>query len=154
MIDEIKNRVLYSPLLEGFIPIVPQAKQSAKFFAMKGKNGKHTVRSYTDKKKKNYVVDLESMIIYKGELIKSPLKFTGVFCFPFNKTQKKADLKREFCLHSVKPDTDNLLKPFFDALEGKLYHNDSQICQHEVMKIRSNDFGIYYKFEEIKHKES
>jgi Holliday junction resolvase RusA-like endonuclease len=152
VIESIIDRIEYKPILEGFIPIVPQPKQSARFFAMKGKNGKHSVRSYTDKKKKSYVLDLSQMIIYFGEETKEPLKFTGLFCFPFNKTQRKADLEREFCLHSVKPDTDNLLKPFFDALEGKLYKNDSQICQHEVMKIRSKDFGIYYKFEEISYK--
>ena len=147
----MKDQLILNKVCEGFLPIIPQPKQSARFFSIKGKNGKNQIRSYTDPQKKKYILDLSNLFTekYCGDIIEKPLKFTGYLNMPFLKSQKKSDLKRGWCLHSVKPDVDNLLKPFFDSLEGSLYKNDSQICWHDVIKIRSEVVGIHYKFETV-----
>lgn len=152
-IFNVRNSLCTKKICEGFLPITPQPKQSARFFATKTKGGKLTVRSYTDPKKKKYVKSLSQIFSeqYKNDVVTCPIKFTGIIIMPFNKSQKKSDIDRGFSMHITKPDTDNFLKPFQDSLEGILYKNDSQIMWHDVVKVRGHKEGFYYCFQEVNY---
>lgn len=153
-IKDVRHCLCTSKLCEGFLPIIPQPKQSARFFAFRGKGGKPQVRSYTDPKKKDFVNSLEVLFKsqYSGKVLEGvAIKFTGVIVIPFTKSQKKSDINRGFSLHISKPDLDNFLKPFQDSLEGVLYKNDSQIMWEDVIKVRGERAGFYYLFEEINY---
>lgn len=75
-----------------------------------------------------------------------------VYSFPpiksLNKAQKQAIEEGKFVLKHTKPDlTDNLSKGLFDALQGIVYMNDSQICSMcDVFKEYSNRPGITVHF--------
>ncbi len=74
-----------------------------------------------------------------------------IYSFPpiksLNKAQKQAIEEGKFVLKYTKPDlTDNLSKGLFDALQGIVYMNDSQICgMFTVWKVYSNKPGIYLR---------
>ena len=150
-IKNVRNCLSTRKVCSGFLPIIPQPKQSARFYATIGKGGKCQVRSYTDPKKANYVKQLAILFKpeYDGQILETAIKFTGVIVIPFLKSQRKADKERGFCLHIVKGDTDNFLKPFQDSLEGILYKNDSQLMWHDVVKVRGEVAGFHYTFEEV-----
>ena len=150
-IRDVRNCLATREICSGFVPVIPQPKQSARFYATKGEGGKCQVRSYTDPKKAEYVRKLEVLFSneYHGVILECPIKFTGVIVIPFLKNQRKSDKERGFCLHVSKPDTDNFLKPFQDSLEGIIYKNDSQLMWHDVVKVRGEVAGFHYKFEEI-----
>ena len=61
-----------------------------------------------------------------------------VFARPRVKVWKSKPMPREW--HWSKPDRDNAMKSIMDALEGRIYANDSQICAGNVEKwIASGD---------------
>lgn len=73
-------------------------------------------------------------------LTKIEQKFEGaiemeiVFQFKIPKSWSKTK-KSSAYWHTQKPDADNLAKSIKDALNGLVYHDDSQICVLEVVKI-------------------
>lgn len=64
---------------------------------------------------------------------------------------KKAKSPRYFPYVTKKPDSDNLVKPVLDCLEGVFFTNDSQVCMQCSMKyyaLESN--GIIITMKELK----
>jgi Holliday junction resolvase RusA-like endonuclease len=112
---------------------IPGSKQSARFCITGGK-----VRSFQSAK----VEKMERNIAYdvKQQLPAGFIPFPGgvivrklLYVFPplkgFNKSTKAKIERGEKIYKTTKPDlTDNLNKAVFDALQGIVYDNDSQIC--------------------------
>jgi len=143
-----------------FIPGVPQPKQSARFRIIKPMNGKAFVGSYQTKEVKETEKTIRSIVI--SQLPKGFQPFTkGInitklhYSFPPLKSFSKKILARinsgEEIIKTTKPDlTDNLNKGVFDALQGLIYLNDSQICGLDnCKKFYSNMPGISLIMEEI-----
>lgn len=72
---------------------------------------------------------------YDGPPLEGPLSLDLVFVMPrpSSKVWKTRPMPR--LPHSGKPDRDNLIKSFQDALEGLLFRNDSQICAGSTVKV-------------------
>jgi Holliday junction resolvase RusA-like endonuclease len=71
-----------------------------------------------------------------------------------NDDKSRGKLKvEEFDAHMKKPDIDNLLKGFFDALNGVLFVDDNQIFEiGKVKKIYSESPGIQFSIETVEKK--
>lgn len=117
----------------------PKPKQSARFC----KVGKF-MRSYQTADVKRTEGDIRLQIISqlpKGfEPTAKPIKITKlhyIFSIPkgFTKSKLKAIQMGEIFYKSTKPDlTDNLAKGLFDAMQGIVFINDSQICSMDNVK--------------------
>lgn len=66
----------------------------------------------------------EGFVAFKG-----PLRLSITYSF-----KRPAARMRESEFHSCKPDDDNILKSFQDALNGIAWHDDSQICDLHLTK--------------------
>ena len=134
----------------------PKGKQSAKFRRM----GKF-VKSYQP----SHVVENENNIRYQviQQLPKDFVIWTGGirvkrlwYVFTPPKSMRKSMLKiiniGEYVYKETKPDlTDNLNKSLFDAMQGVVYANDSQICEMiDVKKVYGKQPRIEIEMEEIK----
>lgn len=123
------------------IPGEPFSKQSARFYA-KQISGKTVVRSHQSKEVKanqEYVrlcavtAKPRDFKIWEGPIA---VKVTYIFAppksWPKHKKLKLASGHNYY--KTTKPDlTDNLNKGVFDALEGLIFKNDSQICVVESL---------------------
>lgn len=148
-----------------FIPGEPVPKQSARFRVVKFWNKTkrdyvYTVSSYQTKEVKAAESRIKQLVVQQlphgFELMVGPLAVTKlIYCFPPLLTMKKADkeaIERGYViLKHTKPDaSDNLAKLIFDAMEGIVYKNDSQISHMSaVWKVYSNKPGIYLIIEDI-----
>lgn len=123
----------------------PKPKQSARFRVQKSnKTGKDFVMSYQSKEVKQSENNIRSQVISQLPLDWQPLKGKVVikklhYVFAPLKSMNKRDLSLiaggGTIFKDTKPDlTDNLNKGLFDALEGILYINDSQICSLDNVK--------------------
>ena len=89
--------------------------------------GKHSM--YTPHKTRN----MESLIAdmarlqFKHEPLTGPLRVDWEFVFEHPKSWSKKR-KAETYWHTSKPDFDNIMKLVGDALNGIVWHDDSQIC--------------------------
>lgn len=118
---------------------IPKPKQS---FRVAVKNNK--IVKFTDSKIKYYENDLKNQIKKQlptgHKLIEDAIKVTHIlYVFPVRKTEKKQNIcmidSGNYLLKTTKPDlSDNLQKALFDAMEGIVYKNDSQICIIENIK--------------------
>ena len=115
--------------------------------------------AYTPKRTKDYedairfefiASNCEQMPVYeKGIPLKA--KMTFAFCVPKSYTKKK----REACLngeayHTHTPDTDNLCKAVFDALQGGYaFDNDSQIVKVVAEKIYAEEPYVEVEIDEL-----
>jgi Holliday junction resolvase RusA-like endonuclease len=77
-------------------------------------------------------VQLAAAAAYKGEPLTGPLRVVMTFVLPRPKRLKKNG-PREWA--PVKPDRDNLMKSWQDALNAMLFVDDSQICDGPVRKV-------------------
>ena len=130
----------------------PKPKQSARFRIQTG-NGKSFIKSYQKKSvvdnEKSLAMDCKAQMIQQGCKISDKAIKIISLCYVFSpiSTLKKAEkllihayegMEATNCqviFKTTKPDlTDNLNKGLFDALQGILYHNDSQIC--EMQNVR------------------
>ena len=136
----------------------PQPKQSARFRVQKFGN-KSFVKSYQKKEvvenERNFAYDAKSQLPENFKPFSGPLKVSVVYIFPVLKSFPRWKLNlinQGIKIHKeTKPDlTDNLNKGVFDALEGIVYLNDSQICKIEAEKIYGNQPRIDFIFEELK----
>jgi Holliday junction resolvase RusA-like endonuclease len=134
--------------IEMYFQIIPQAKQSARFFV----RGGH-VASYQKGKTVNYETTLAFMakqqlpsgfVLLDGEVHIEKLHFV----FPYLKTISKKDklaLLAGYCrlYKTTKPDLpDNLSKALFDALSGIVYTDDARIASmNDVAKYYGDNFG-------------
>lgn len=129
--------------------ITPQPKQSAKFYSRGGK-----ICSFQPKEKVEYKNFLRLQAIAANEkehfYTEKPIVVRNlVFSFPWLSNVTKKDKAKGLIPRSTKPDTDNLEKALWDALEGVFFKNDSQICRKcDVVKIYGEKPGIYLELDE------
>lgn len=118
---------------------IPKPKQSVRSPIVKAKSGKAIVQHYqTDEIKQNeqnIAMDVKSQLPVGFIPFSGPLHVKKLlYVFPPQKNWTKTKLKQlqegEIFYRDTKPDlTDNLNKPLFDALQGIVFLNDSQICK-------------------------
>lgn len=151
--SEISNRISL------FIPGVPQPKQSVRSRIINA-GEKSFVAHYQTKAVKDTERNIRAIVI--SQLPKGFIPFSkGInitklhYSFPPLKSFSKKILARinsgEEIIKTTKPDlTDNLNKGVFDALQGLIYLNDSQICGlNNCKKFYSKVPGIHLVMEEI-----
>ncbi len=119
------------------IPGTPKPKQSARFRTFKSGN-KNFVQSYQSKEVKENERSIKMIVleqlpkdftIHKGAIIVSKLYYLFPPIKSLKKWQKDFIESGGIVPKTTKPDlTDNLSKGLFDALEGIVFVNDSQIC--------------------------
>lgn len=116
------------------IPIAQPRQRHRVAFA----GGKAFARNYTPANAPvNFfkaAVQMAAAKAYSGPPLAGPLcvDLTFVFPRPKSKVWKKRDMPRLW--HTGKPDRDNIIKSFQDALNGLLWVDDAQICAGEVFK--------------------
>jgi Holliday junction resolvase RusA-like endonuclease len=85
--------------------------------------------------KRNFAIDVLSKIP-RDKLIETPISFDLIFVI---KMPKSWSLKKRAKIldspHAQTPDIDNLVKFIFDALNGVIYNDDSQIFKVEAVKM-------------------
>ncbi|AZA91172.1 Holliday junction resolvase [Chryseobacterium nakagawai] len=138
---------------------IPQPKQSTRF-KIQNFGSKQFAKAYQPDK----VVQNERNIAFdvKSQLPNGFVPMTGaihvkrlLYVFPplssFSKKKLKEIEEGKIFYKTTKPDlTDNLNKPLFDALQGIVYLNDSQVCKFsEVDKIYGTVPRIEIEFEEL-----
>lgn len=110
---------------------IPRAKQSVKFT--------RSGIAYTPKNKRlaqEYIkLCILQQLPYNFKMLQNGIIILKLlYVFPLLKNIKKADKetikKGGYILKTTEPDlADNLNKMLFDAMQGIIYYNDSQVCQ-------------------------
>ncbi len=79
-----------------------------------------------------------------------PISIEVQYQFPFNKTEKKANIKKGIIPHHKRPDADNLMKGLFDIC-SKLnwWNDDSQLCEVQFGKFYSKNPSITINIYEL-----
>ena len=123
---------------------IPRPKQSARFRAITGANGKAFVTSYQKKEVKDNEANIAYTVIQQLEKGFQPFD-EGVsmymqYIFPppaaFNKKKMEQLKTGKIFYNETKPDlTDNLNKGLVDAMAGILYTNDSRVVTMYAEKI-------------------
>ena len=126
------------------IPGQPMGKQRARTRSVNTKAGKSFVMSYTPKKTLNYETYIKELFVIKYpnfELMESAININIIayLTIPMSKSKKQKELMRDgSILPTTRPDGDNIQKVVFDALQGIVFKNDSQIVQGSFRKIYSD----------------
>lgn len=100
-------------------------------------------------------VRLAAKVAYEGPPLHEPLSVSLTFVMPrpSSLVWKKREMPR--LPHAKKPDADNLTKSVFDALNGLLWVDDSQVCALSVEKwIASGDEQPHVLVEVQRHSEA
>lgn len=141
--------------LKLWIPGTPRPKQSARF-RIGNFRDKNIIMSYQTKEIKDEERSIKAIITEQlpndFRIHLGPISVVSlIFLFPPLKSHSKKDIAKMengFMVPKfTKPDlTDNLAKGLFDALEGIVYANDSQIWEmFGSKKAYSNKVGTYIK---------
>nr|WP_315026037.1 RusA family crossover junction endodeoxyribonuclease [uncultured Chryseobacterium sp.] len=139
---------------------IPQPKQSVRSRVAKTKTGKTFVRHYQTndikRNERNLAFDVKSQLPVGFVPSSKALHVSKLlYVFPPQKGWSQRKMKQleagEVFYRDVKPDlTDNLNKPLFDALQGIVYINDSQVVKmSNVSKIYGTVPRIEIEFEEL-----
>ena len=139
--------------LEFKFDIEPVAKQSVKI----SKYGNYTPKKM--KETSNAISLMAKKQLPKGfELLKGPIIVHGIY-FYFTPTKQMLKTKKgreslfdgKTVTKHTKPDLDNLNKLVWDALEGIVFKNDSQICEiKNCVKEYCMESGIHIILSEKK----
>ncbi len=70
------------------------------------------------------------------EMIEGPITCRITFMMPLPKSAERKRNPAKAQWHISTPDADNLAKTVLDALNEVAYHDDSQICNIHIMKVR------------------
>ena len=141
------------------IPGIPQPKQSARFRAVKNGN-KSFVKSYQKKEVKenerNIKYEIRSQLPVGFIPFQNGIKVNKLhYIFPplkgFSKKKMQEIVDGAIIYKDTKPDlTDNLQKGLFDAMEGLVFLNDSQVCElNNVKKYYGFQPRIEIELEEV-----
>ena len=102
--------------------------------------------TYTAPKYSTYKTDLTWFLKRKRIPASDYSSISIVFGMPYSKSTQKKQLI-EGKQHRIKPDIDNLMKGFMDALEqAGIIKNDSQICNVIMKKVYTTQRG-YIEFD-------
>jgi len=97
-------------------------------------------------------IGVEASLSYRQPPLKGALKVSIAFYRPINKSaSKKQSLLQasKQALPVVKPDLDNYIKSFIDALHGIYWDDDNQICHIDARKFYSVTPRIEIMVEQI-----
>ena len=90
---------------------------------------------------------LIKLAVLQGTVPKEPYRGAVSLCMHFCFVKPKSVPKKKKYM-SVKPDLDNLEKSLFDAIQGLLIYNDSQICRVTKEKVYAETdclkFELYF----------
>jgi len=101
-------------------------------------------RAYTPERTRKFTNELIAMMQWQvGEPLEGALKVEIVFYM-----RRPKSVKRKY--PTVKPDLDNLEKALYDAGNGILWNDDSQIVTHTVSKYYADSGSIYMKVTKLK----
>lgn len=80
-------------------------------------------------------VQMAACNAYQGPPLDGPLRVDLIFVFPRPKSMlwKSKPMPRDWC--PKKPDRDNSIKSFQDALNGVVWIDDAQICAGDTLKV-------------------
>lgn len=143
-----------------FYPLTPRPKQSTRI----GRTKTGKVIAYPDQEVVSFQTDIKVLTkqqlkqqapdfkIWSGcPVYVRKVEFRFSTLSSFNKAQKQLIAEGNTLPKTTKPDlTDNLPKALFDALEGILYDNDSQICELHSLKVYSQEASIYLEISDTK----
>lgn len=136
----------------------PRPKQSFRASIRQGSKGAY-VHSYQPESVEADTDDVLTQVI--AQLPKDHIPWDGgimariQFIFPFTQAMKKnkAMMERfkagEKIYKITKPDLDNLEKLLYDAMEFRVYVNDSQVCNKSTEKIYGDIPGINISLKHI-----
>lgn len=80
----------------------------------------------------------------------APIRLTVRFYFQVaNSWSKKLQQSRLGVWHTVKPDTDNLIKLIKDALNGIAYADDAQVCSERIDKYYADESYTVVQIEKL-----
>lgn len=136
--------------LELFMPIKPIPKARPRF-CRRGRS----VFTYTPRRTGQYEDQVRFYVIAfmqknKIDMALGPLSAEIVFYFPRPKSVKNIH-------HYKRPDLDNLCKGVFDALNGVVFKDDSQVCMLSVAKRYCQDtqqLGVLLRVEKLDQQEA
>jgi Holliday junction resolvase RusA-like endonuclease len=98
------------------------------------------------------VVAAEAQLSYRERPLEGALTVSINFYRPIIKSVSRREMKRREArqaLPVVKPDLDNYIKSFLDALHGIYWIDDNQICHIEARKFYSQAPRIEIKVNQI-----
>ena len=115
---------------------------------------KYGVHMYDPQKVKQFkrVVAAEAQLSYRERPLEGALTVSINFYRPIIKSVSRREMKRREArqaLPVVKPDLDNYIKSFLDALHGIYWIDDNQICQIDAKKFYSVTPRIEIMVEQI-----
>lgn len=125
---------------EFYIETIPMAQPRPKFARI----GNH-VRTYDPAKAGRYKQDIRAQVISKPhEMMEGPITLICEFHMmrPKSHYNKKGLKKDAPVWHTNKPDLDNMIKAVKDALNGIIWHDDSQVCNMLAQKQYRDVPGI------------
>jgi Holliday junction resolvase RusA-like endonuclease len=119
---------------------IPKGRGRASLAGKAGDNQAQGIYVHTPQKTKNYEHNVKSAAkaAYKGELITGAISVSCEFRMPIPESWaagKKAAAAGGMIYHTSKPDRDNLEKAVFDACNGTIWKDDSQVVAGEPTKI-------------------
>lgn len=139
---------------------IPKPKQSFRYRSIKTSAGKQIAVGYQTKEVKETENNLRAQIVQ--QLPARFVPFTGpvavdrlIYVFPPPKSMSKAELalltSGATIYKFTKPDlTDNLNKALFDAIQGIIFVNDSQVCSlNNIEKVYGFQPRIELQLREI-----
>jgi len=95
------------------------------------KHGSHALKE---------VIKLQAKQAMAGhDLMTGPVAVSVMMCFSRPKSHTKK--QRQCNWHCNKPDVDNALKLIFDAVNGIIWHDDSQICRIDLCEKKWAEQG-------------
>jgi len=101
-----------------------------------------------------HYVALEARKKYRDHIVRDrPLSMTLIFVRPRPKShlRKNGAVKPTAPKYpTTRPDSIKMARAIEDALAGVIYHDDSQIVKHEILKIYGNRYETTIRVEEVK----
>jgi len=133
------------------IPGQPMAKARPRVFRLK--NG--FTRAVTPERTMRYeehvkmcAIEAMNKHLTAGDLFNEPLEARIDVYFPCPASAYRKTLPRKKEWRTKKPDADNLAKAILDALNGIVYHDDSQVVDLHVRKFQAGQ-GIAPRVEVV-----
>lgn len=121
------------------LPITPPTVTSQTAGTRIGIN-KHTGRPFVYKSKEAdaAVETYEKLLVFHKPRnpVSGPVELSVLFVFPYLASEPKKNRIRGLIWKTTKPDTDNMIKSFKDAMAGvRFFGQDAQVCDERVRKV-------------------
>lgn len=152
-----RNRISNTVELKIFVPGPPQGKGRARVTMRKVK-GKLVPHHYTPDETAKYQeiiateAKCEMVRIRKPKLILKPISIQVLIMAPIPDSWpawKKGLAIQGFVAPTVKPDEDNVKKAIYDALNGVVWKDDTQVVSSKVDKVYTHRVGLGINIETV-----